>query len=92
MQPRLLRKKFDTSEPMVDFFRRAFEMYRDGFRNMTIGKTLWAIMLLKIAVLFLVFKLFFFPNLLERDYDNDADRAEAVRTALTNKDGSMEIN
>ncbi len=30
-----------------------------------------------------VFKLFFFPDLLKRDYDNDRDRAQAVRTALT---------
>ena len=57
-------------------------MYRDGFRQMTIGKTLWAIILIKLAVMFLILKLFFFPDILERDYATDAERAEAVREQL----------
>lgn len=59
-----------------------FKMYADEFRQMTIGKTLWAIVILKLIVLFLVIKLFFFPNILQRDYDSDAARADAVRTNL----------
>ena len=57
--------------------------YRDGFRQMTIGRTLWAIILIKLFILFFVLKLFFFPNLLEKNFDTDEDRAEAVRTNLT---------
>lgn len=60
-----------------------WRFYADGFRSMTVGRKLWALIVFKLVMLFLVLKLFFFPNLLERDYDNDADRAEAVRTALT---------
>ncbi|MDE6272448.1 MAG: DUF4492 domain-containing protein [Muribaculaceae bacterium] len=60
-----------------------YAMYRDGFREMTIGRTLWALILIKLFILFFVIKLFFFPNLLERDYDSDAARAEAVRENLT---------
>lgn len=63
-------------------FVRVWRFYYDGFRNMTIGKYLWIIILAKLAVMFLVFKLFFFPNLLERDYSTDEERAEAVRTHL----------
>lgn len=65
------------------FFRRAVSMYVDGFRGMTVGKRLWALILVKLALLFLVFRLFFFPDILEENYDNDADRAQAVRTALS---------
>lgn len=65
------------------FFRKAVSMYVDGFRDMTVGKRLWALILIKLALLFLVFRLFFFPDLLEENYDNDTDRAQAVRTALT---------
>ena len=54
-------------------------MYVDGFRGMTVGKRLWVIILVKLAILFLVFRLFFFPDLLQENYDNDADRADAVR-------------
>ena len=51
---------------------------------MTIGRYLWVIIIFKLIVIFLVLKLFFFPDLLSTNYDNDQDRAEAVRSALTN--------
>lgn len=59
--------------------------YIDGFRNMTVGRGLWAIIILKLIIFFLILKVFFFPNLLNRDYDNDSDRADAVRSSLTNR-------
>ena len=61
-------------------------MYVDGFRSMTVGRKLWALILVKLAILFLLFRLFLFPDLLERDYDTDADRAQAVRSALTDRE------
>lgn len=65
------------------FFARVRDLYVGGFREMTVGRRLWAIILIKLAIIFLVFKLFFFPDKLAEDYDNDRDRAGAVRTALT---------
>ena len=44
------------------FVYKAFDLYYDGFRSMTIGRTLWAIIFVKLIVIFLVLKLFFFPN------------------------------
>ncbi len=61
---------------------RVYQLYRDGFRDMTVGKYLWALILVKLFILFFVFKLFFFPNLLELDYNTDEERAQAVRSAL----------
>lgn len=65
--------------------KRTYRFYRDGFRSMTVGRYLWAMILIKLFILFFVFKLFFFPDILQRDYDNDADRAAAVRNSLINK-------
>lgn len=76
---------------MASFWRNTYLMYRDGFRNMTVGRYLWAIILVKLAIMFLVLRLFFFPDILERDYDNDADRAEAVRENLTGSRKSATI-
>lgn len=69
------------------FFRRVADLYVGGFREMTVGRRLWAVIIVKLAIMFLVFKLFFFPDKLAREYDNDADRARAVRSSLitTNK-------
>jgi len=65
------------------FFRRAYSMYADGFRSMTVGRRLWAIIIIKLVILFAIFRLFFFPDLLKENYDNDKDRASAVRNALS---------
>ena len=72
----------ENQETKISLGRRIWMLYADGFRNMTIGKYLWAIILVKLFILFIVFRLFFFPNILSRDYDNDEDRAQAVRTNL----------
>lgn len=57
-------------------------MYIEGFRSMTIGRTLWAIILIKLFVMFVIIKMLFFPNILEKNYSSDAERAEAVRENL----------
>ncbi len=43
---------------------RIWRFYRDGFREMTIGRTLWILILIKLFILFFVLKLFFFPSFL----------------------------
>lgn len=68
------------------FFYRAYHLYSDGFRSMTVGRYLWALILIKLFILFFIFKLFFFPNLLNRDYDTDEERAQAVRSSLMESD------
>lgn len=64
---------------------RIFRFYRDGFRSMTIGRKLWLLILIKLFIIFFIFKIFFFPDILQRDYDNDKDRAAAVRSSLLNR-------
>ncbi|MDE7472367.1 MAG: DUF4492 domain-containing protein [Muribaculaceae bacterium] len=72
----------EFSTRITGFGRRVIDLYVDGFRSMTIGKRLWAIIIIKLAVIFLVLKLFLFPDLLQRDYDTDEERANAVRSRL----------
>lgn len=47
---------------MQTFLKKAWSLYYDGFRSMTLGRTLWFIILLKLAIMFLVLKVFFFPS------------------------------
>ena len=46
----------------------------DGFRNMTLGKTLWTVILVKLIVIFVFLKIFFFPNFIK---ENASDGQEA---------------
>ena len=61
-----------------------YGMYRDGFRQMTIGRSLWLIIGIKLFIMFFILKLFFFPNILQRNYNSDAERSQAVRENLIN--------
>ena len=48
---------------------RAFDLYRDGFRQMTLGRTLWAIILIKLFIIFAILKVFFFPDYIKTHAD-----------------------
>ena len=67
------------------FISQAWSMYADGFRQMTVGKRLWALILIYLLFILLELKLFFFPDILERDYADDTSRAQAVRTTLIDR-------
>ena len=57
--------------PKDHFISKVYHLYYDGFRSMTLGKTLWLIILVKLFIIFVVLKLFFFPNFLKQHADGD---------------------
>ena len=65
--------------------KRIIRFYVEGFKSMTVGKTLWALIIFKLFIMFAILKLFFFPDLLSSNYDNDDDRAQHVRNELIKK-------
>ncbi|WP_163337448.1 DUF4492 domain-containing protein [Desulfopila sp. IMCC35008] len=62
---------------------RIYRFYLDGFKRMTLGKTLWKIILIKLLVMFGIFKLFFFPNYLNTNFETDEQRADHVIEQIT---------
>ena len=63
------------------FFYRVFDLYYDGFRNMKLGRTLWAIILIKLVVIFVILKLFFFPNFIKQ-HTEKGEESEFVATEI----------
>lgn len=70
---------------MVNIFRNAYIFFREGLRNMTVGRTLWAIVIIKLIIMFAILKPVFFPNFLNRTYGSDEERADHVRRELITK-------
>lgn len=66
------------------FWNRAFHLYYDGFRSMTLGKTLWVIILVKLFLIFAVLKIFFFPNFLN-SHAEKGQEADFVATELAGR-------
>ena len=58
-----------------------WNFYLEGFRSMTLGRTLWFIILMKLFVMFFILKLFFFPDFL-RDQPTDTDKGTYVGNEL----------
>ena len=70
---------------ILSIISNIFWFYVKGFRSMTIGKTLWVIILIKLFIMFVILKLFFFPNFLNTKYNNDNEKGNYVIEELTNK-------
>lgn len=62
---------------------RVWSFYIDGFKSMTIGKTLWLIILIKLFIMFFILKLFFFPNFLKGK--TEEQKQEYVSEELINR-------
>jgi len=54
---------------------RTFDLYYDGFRHMTLGKTLWAVIIVKLIIIFAVLKVFFFPNFISQHAEEGEEDA-----------------
>ncbi|MCL1933144.1 MAG: DUF4492 domain-containing protein [Candidatus Azobacteroides sp.] len=60
-----------------------FSMYVEGFKNLTWGKSLWIIILIKLFIMFAILKVFFFPNILNSRFDSEKEKSEYVAKELT---------
>jgi hypothetical protein len=68
---------------MTILARRIYTFYRDGFRSMVLGRTLWKLIALKLFIMFAVLKIFFFSNFLEKNFHTDRERSAHVLDNLT---------
>lgn len=61
-----------------------WHFYLEGFRSMTLGRTLWFIILLKLFIMFFILRLFFFPRFLENPAVGD-DKEDYVSRELIHR-------
>lgn len=77
--------KSNDANSQPNLLVRVFRFYRDGFRSMTVGRTLWAIIAVKLVVFFLILKWLLFPDILAGKADSDQGKAEYVREQITKR-------
>lgn len=67
------------------FIGKVFRFYYDGFSNMTWwGRRVWIIILIKLFIIFIILKIFFFNDFLSKKYRNDdKQKSEYVLDQLT---------
>lgn len=62
--------------------KRIWLFYYEGFKGMTLGKTLWLIIIIKLFIMFFILKLFFFRGELN-SYSNEEEKSRHVIEKLT---------
>ena len=71
------------------FLYRAWDLYYDGFRHMTVGKTLWAVILIKLFIMFAILKVFFFPDFIKSNA-KEGEEADFVSTQVIERVGEKD--
>ncbi len=71
----------------MDFLKKTihdiFRFYRNGFLTMPVwGKKVWLVILIKLFIIFVVLRIFFFPDILKKNFDSDKERGEHVLDEL----------
>ncbi|MGB4293478.1 MAG: DUF4492 domain-containing protein [Bacteroidales bacterium] len=70
----------------LNIFRKIFVFYLDGFRNMSDwGRKVWIIILIKLFIIFIILRLFFFPDVLKKSFPDDSNRSKYIREHLLSK-------
>lgn len=67
----------------MNWLRKVFLFYYEGFKNMTWGKTVWFLIFLKLFLIFFIMKLFFFSDGLEQRLKTDEEKSMEVLENLT---------
>ncbi|MCD4719082.1 MAG: DUF4492 domain-containing protein [Desulfobacula sp.] len=73
----------EKPDNVIKIVNNIYTFYRDGFRGMVLGKKLWKIILIKLFVMFVILKLFFFPNFLNTKFETDEEKGNYVLEQIT---------
>ncbi|HEG5839813.1 TPA: DUF4492 domain-containing protein [Campylobacter jejuni] len=60
-----------------------FNFYKECFKNLTLGKTLWKIIFIKLFVMFVILKLFVFDVNFNSIFKSDKEKSTFVLKNLT---------
>ncbi len=59
--------------------KKIIDFYISGFKEMSVhNKKLWVIILVKLFIMFIILKIFFFPNFLNSKFDTDKEKGDYV--------------
>ena len=61
----------------MNIFQRVYKFYAEGIKSMSVGRTLWIIVGIKLIILFVILRLFFFKPELNK-YKSDSEKAQHV--------------
>ena len=70
----------------LSFIFKIFDFYKEGFKNLTLGKTLWKIIFIKLFIILIILKLFVFDVNFKSLYKDDSSKSNFVIQNLISKE------
>ena len=67
----------------MDKCNKILSLYIDGFKNLTLGKTLWKIVIIKLIIILTILNLFIYDKSINTEYKSDNQKIEFVYKNLT---------
>ncbi|PZT48992.1 DUF4492 domain-containing protein [Helicobacter valdiviensis] len=68
----------------MGIFKKIFLLYYEGFKNMSLGKSLWIVIILKLLVIFCFLKIFIYGEGFKERFLTQEERSEFVSKNLVN--------
>lgn len=63
---------------------KVFLFYKEGLLGMRLGKKLWLIVFIKVCIIMVILRIFFFPNILDTKFTTAQQKSAYVLNNLTN--------
>ena len=64
--------------------KKIAKFYIDGFKGLEkLGIRLWVVILIKLFIIFVILKIFFFQDFLDKKYDTDKEKSDYIIEELT---------
>lgn len=67
----------------MEIINKTYQFYHEGFKNMTVGKTLWKIIFVKVLVIFLFLNYFIHDRSFNTQYETENEKIDFVYKNLT---------
>ena len=74
-----------------NWLQRVYYFYVDGFKAMTLGRTLWLIIAIKVIVFFVILRFIFFPDFLATKATTDEQKAQYVRQQMVRPESTVPL-
>ncbi len=70
---------------LLTMLNKIFRFYYDGFRSLSpLGKQVWVIIAVKLFIILVILKIFFFRDFLDKNYHTDIEKSNYVMNQLIN--------
>ena len=75
----------------MNIFKKILRFYIVGFKGQSkLGKKLWLIIFIKLVIMFIILKIFFFPDFLNSKFSSEEEKSDYVINVLTKQNNNDE--